>query len=202
MPSAVRGLREFRAPATEDEIADFETDVLSGFVLARASAGLVDSTIRNDVNRPELMRDWFGRPLWEMQPEDADTCFGKVLREAKPGTRTGRVAALTVLFVHFLELRHQVELQNLTGRVVECPLDEINRPRAAVDPQLRIPSTVEEIEVLFAGWREELATCRKFARTARNYAVARLTADVGLRINEARMLDLDDVRWELGRSGN
>ena len=44
-------------------------------------------------------------------------------------------------------------------------------------------------------------TCRKFAPAARNYAVARLAADVGLRINEARMLDLDDVRWELGRFG-
>ena len=49
--------------------------------------------------------------------------------------------------------------------------------------------------------REELVACRKFAPAARNYAVARLAADVGLRINEARMLDLDDVRWELGRFG-
>ena len=30
----------------EEELAEFETDVLAGFVLARASAGLVDSTIR------------------------------------------------------------------------------------------------------------------------------------------------------------
>lgn len=196
--TAVRDLRELRAPATEDELADFETDVLSGFVLARASAGLVDSTIRNDVNHLELIRDWFGRPLWEMQPSDADTYFGKVLRDANPSTRTGRASALTVYF-HFLELRHKVELHNLTDSVVECPLDEINRPRASVDPQLRIPPTVDEVEQLFAGWRAELATCRKFAPTARNYAVARLVADVGLRINEARMLDLDDVRWELGR---
>ena len=57
------------------------------------------------------------------------------------------------------------------------------------------------MEELFAGWRGELATCRKFAPAARNYAAARLAADVGLRINEARMLDLDDVRWELGRFG-
>jgi integrase/recombinase XerD len=198
--AAVRDLREHRTPASEDEIADFETDVLSGFVLARASAGLVDSTIRNDVNHLELIRDWFGRPLWEMQPTDADTYFGKVLRDARPSTRTGRAAALTVYF-HFLELRHKVELHNLTGRVVECPLDEINRPRASVDPQLRIPPTAEEVEQLFAGWREELVCCRKFAPTTRNYAVARLAADVGLRINEARMLDLDDVRWELGRFG-
>jgi integrase len=198
--AAVRDLRELRAPATEDEIADFETDLLSGFVLARASAGLVDSTIRNDVGHLELIRVWFDRPLWEMQPCDADTYFGKVLRDATPSTRTGRAAALTVYF-GFLELRHKVELHTLTGRIVECPLDEINRPRGSVDPQLRIPPTAEEIEQLFAGWREELATCRKFAPTARNYAVARLAADVGLRINEARMLDLDDVGWELGRFG-
>jgi|CXWK01.1.fsa_nt_gi integrase len=198
--AAVRDLREHRVPASEDELADFETDVLAGFVLARASAGLTDSTIRNDANHLDLIRDWFGRPLWEMQPTDADTYFGKVLRNARPSTRTGRAAALTVYF-QFLELRHKVELHQLTGRVVECPLDEINRPRAWVDAQLRIPPTAEEVEQLFAGWREELVACRKFAPAARNYAVARLAADVGLRINEARMLDLDDVRWELGRFG-
>ena len=198
--AVVRDLREHRAPASAEELADFETDVLAGFVLARASAGLADSTIRNDTSHLELIRDWFGRPLWEMQPADADAYFGKVLRDAKPSTRTGRAAALTVYF-QFLELRHKVELHNLTGRVVECPLDEMNRPRASVDPQLRIPPTATEVEQLFAGWREELVTCRKFAPAARNYAVARLAADVGLRINEARMLDLDDVRWELGRFG-
>src|SRR5919198_634227 len=81
--------------------------------------------------------------------------FGKVLRDAKPSTRTGRAAALTVFF-QFLELRHKVELHNLTGHVVECPLDELNRPRASVDPQLRIPPTQAEVEQLFAGWRGEL----------------------------------------------
>ena len=196
----VRDLRDHRAPASEEDLADFETDVLAGFVLARASAGLADSTIRNDTGHLELIRDWFGRPLWEMQPADADAYFGKVLRDARPSTRTGRAAALTVYF-QFLELRHKVELHNLTGRVVECPLDEMNRPRASVDPQLRVPPAEAEIEQLFAGWRGELATCRKFAPAARNYAAARLAADVGLRVNEARMLDLDDVRWELGRFG-
>ena len=72
----------------------------------------------------------------------------------------GRAAALTVFF-QFLELRHKVELHNLTGRVLECPLDEMNRPRASVEPQLRIPPTEEEIEQLFAGWRQELVTSRK-----------------------------------------
>ena len=71
--------------------------------------------------------------------------FGRLLRDAKPSTRTGRAAALTVYF-DFLELRHKVEIYNLTGRVVECPLDEMNRPRASVEPQLRVPPAAAEIE--------------------------------------------------------
>ena len=161
---------------------------------------LCDSVVRNDAGHLELIRAWFGLPLWEMQPGDAGAYFGRVLRDARPSTRTGRAAALTVFF-QFLELRHKIELHNLTGRVIECPLDEMNRPRASAGPQLRVPPAEAEVGQLFAGWREELASCRKFAPAARNYAVARLAADVGLRVNEARMLDLDDVRWELGRFG-
>ena len=43
-------------------------------------------------------------------------------------------AALTVFFP-FLEVRHKIELHNLTGRVIGCPLDEMSRPRTSVDPQ-------------------------------------------------------------------
>jgi len=196
----VQDLRGRRAPLSEEEIADFEVDVLAGFVMARASAGMADSTIRNDSNHLELIRAWFGRPLWEMQPADADLYFGGHLRTAAPATRTARAAALTVYF-EFLELRHRAEIYQLTGRPVEVPLDEMNRPRASVRPQLRVPPSEAEVEALFAGWRNELATTRKFAPAARNYAVARLAADVGLRINELRMLDLHDVRWELGKFG-
>ena len=35
----VRDLREHRVPASAEELADFETDVLAGLVLARAPAG-------------------------------------------------------------------------------------------------------------------------------------------------------------------
>jgi integrase/recombinase XerD len=35
----VHDLRDHRVPVSEEDLADFETDVLAGFVLARASAG-------------------------------------------------------------------------------------------------------------------------------------------------------------------
>ena len=65
-----------RAPAGPDELAEFETDVLAGFVLARAAAGLADGTISSDVVHVEQTRAWLGQPLWEMEPSDADAYFG------------------------------------------------------------------------------------------------------------------------------
>lgn len=46
-PAVVRDLREARSPTGPEELARFETDVLAGFVLARAAAGL-----------------WTGRSAW------------------------------------------------------------------------------------------------------------------------------------------
>ena len=167
--AVVRDLREARAPAGPDELAAFETDVLAGFVLARAAAGLSDNTIRSDVLHLEQLRAWFGGPLWDMEPADADAYFGKVLRDAAKGTRLARSQALRTYFL-FLEIRHKVEIHQMTGRVAECPVDEMNRPRGAGRAALRIPPSAVQVGVLFAGWRAELATCRKFAPAARSYA--------------------------------
>ena len=198
--AVVRDMRETRVPAGAEEAAALETDVLAGFVLARAAAGLSDSTISGDVSNLEQVRAWFGRPLWEMTPADAGMYFGKVMRAAAVSTRLKRAQAIKTWFA-FLELRHKAEIYRLTGHVAECPLDEVNRPRGGGRAALRIPPQEAQVEKLFTGWREELSTCRKFAPAARNYAAARLMAQVGLRVNEARMLDLDDVRWDLGRFG-
>jgi len=148
----------------------------------------------------EQVRAWLGRPLWEMESPDADRYFGEVLRAAAKGTRLSRAQALKTYFL-FLELRHKVEIHQMTGRVVECPIDEINRPRGRQQAKLRIPPTAGQVDHLFAGWREELATCRKFAPTARNYTACRLMSEVGLRVNEVCKLDLADVKWDLGRFG-
>jgi hypothetical protein len=97
--AVVRDLREVREPIGPEELAGFETDVLAGFVLARAAAGLADGTISSDVVHLEQTRAWFGRPLWEMEPADADAYFGRVLRESAKGTRLARAQALKTYFM-------------------------------------------------------------------------------------------------------
>ena len=94
--AVVRDLRDARASAGPEELAGFETDVLAGFVLARAAAGLSDGTISSHVIHLEQVRAWFGRPLWDMEPADADVYFGKVLRGTARGTRLSRAAAASL----------------------------------------------------------------------------------------------------------
>jgi hypothetical protein len=127
--AVVHDLREARVPAGPDELAAFETDTLAGLVLARAAAGLADSTIAGEVMHLEQVRAWLGRPLWTMQPADADAYFGQALRGAARGTRLARAQALKTYFL-FLELRHKVEIHQMTGHVVACPVDEVNRPQS------------------------------------------------------------------------
>ena len=126
--------------------------MLAGFVLARAAAGLSDGTIASDVLHLEQVRAWFGLPLWDMEPPDADAYFGKVLRDTAKGTRLSRAQALKTYFL-FLELRHKAEIHQMTGRIVECPIDEMNRPRGRQQARLRIPPTAAQVGRLFAGWR-------------------------------------------------
>lgn len=45
----------------------------------------------------------------------------------REGTRLARAQALKTYFL-FVELRHKVEIHQLTGRVVVCPIDVMNRP--------------------------------------------------------------------------
>ncbi len=103
--AVVRDLREMRGVAGPEEIERFETDVFAGFVLARSAAGLSDCTIRSDVSHLEQVRTWFGRPLWDMEPADADAYFGTVLRAVPVNTRLARAQAVKTYF-EFVELRH------------------------------------------------------------------------------------------------
>lgn len=54
--SVVRDLRDGRPLARLQELADSETDLLAGFVLAQSSAGLAASTIRGELSNLEQVR--------------------------------------------------------------------------------------------------------------------------------------------------
>ncbi|GAA3033979.1 hypothetical protein GCM10020000_09100 [Streptomyces olivoverticillatus] len=75
-----------------------------------------------------------------------------------PGQRAFFCSSLvTDISQLFLELRHKVEIHRMAGWVVECPIDEMNRPPGSKDAALRIPPTEPGGQALFtagaASWR-------------------------------------------------
>ena len=89
--AVVQDLRERQLPVSlhEGPLGDRRA---GRFVLARASAGFADGAISSDVGHLEQVHTWFGKPLWHMEPTDADTYFGKVMRHSAKGTRLARGA--------------------------------------------------------------------------------------------------------------
>jgi integrase/recombinase XerD len=95
--AAVRDLRSHLHLSDPDEVAAFELDLLSEYALARAAATIGDATIRRDLAVIGEVREWLGRPMWEMRPQDMDRFLvdgqrGKDPRdEGQQGPRAGGV---------------------------------------------------------------------------------------------------------------
>lgn len=196
----VRQLRPAAMLSTLDEVAAFEQDLLSEYVLARASAGVGDRTIRGEADVIGEVRAWFDRPLWEMRPQDLDRFLGEDQRHLATTTKVRKAQAVSVFF-EFLELRHRPDIHAATGVLVTNPVDEINRPRASAATRLRIPPPAAEVDALFADWRDALPATRKYAPAVRNYAATRLVSLVGPRVSELCLLQVGDVRFDLGPFG-
>jgi site-specific recombinase XerD len=89
----------------------------------------------------------------------------------------------------------------LTGVVVSQPIDEFNRQSGFTLGKVRVPPSDDEVEVLFDGWRNDVAGARKYLPAARDHFAASLWRRLGLRINETVMLDIRDWRPDLGPLG-
>ncbi len=76
--AAVRDLREVGAGAGPEELVDFETDVLAGFVLARAAAPGIDGATRHrsSTSGPDAISVTRGGPLPRARPLHLASVFG------------------------------------------------------------------------------------------------------------------------------
>lgn len=62
--------------------------------------------------------------------------LGRALREVAKGTRLSRAQAVKTFFFYLSIDRHEVEIHQMTGHVVECPIDEMNRPWRSLPTRL------------------------------------------------------------------
>jgi integrase len=196
----VRDLRSPRSLDDPDQAAAYQEHLLAEFALARLAHGVADGTIRGELAAVLEFLDGAGVWAWEIQPAHADRFLGHSQRGRANQTRRGKAGAID-LFFRFLEVRYRGELHQLTGRLIGSPIDACNRPRHAGDFHVRVPPSPAALASFFAAWRGELSTSRKWLCASRHYAMARLAAEVGLRLRELCCLRLEDLHFEHGPLG-
>ena len=199
--AVVRSLGAPKRLQSSQDVGDFEQELVDQFLLASIASGYSDAKVGDDRAVLFEFSRFLGRPLWTAEPADADRFLVLQRRTGLArSTVVGKVGTLAQ-FYDFLLLRYQGDIHTLTGYVVVQPIDEYNRPAKAEHGAARVPPRIDEVQVLFEGWRQGLPQVRKYLPAARDYLAASLWRRAGLRINETVMLDIRDWRPDLGEFG-
>lgn len=200
--TVIRGAAAAVAPATTDPW-EFQGECVEAFVASWRARGFSPVTIENDIGLLERTLTALGRPAWEVTPEDIDRVVGDLALAGRKASTRRDYVQIFKCFHRFLQVRKAAEIQAGFGVALVCPVDEFNASRHVGDdsPDSMPPPTPERVGEFFDFLKERIATARKYAPAARDYALFRTLYHAGLRSEEASLLDLADVHLSRGPFG-
>lgn len=189
--------------ATTDDPWEFQAGCVEAFVASWRARGFSHVTIDNDTGLLERTLAALGRPAWEVTPEDIDRVVGELAVAGRAASTRREYVQIFKGFHRFLQTRKAVEIEALFGVRLVCPVDEFNASRHVGDdsPALLPPPTPERVAEFFDFLKDRIATARKYAPAARDYALFRTLYHAGLRSEEAALLDRPDLHFGRGPFG-
>lgn len=183
--------------------AAFQAACVEAYLASWTARGFSPVTIENDAGVLDRVLVLLGRPAWEVTVEDVDRVVGGLAADGlASSTRRGYVQAFKG-FHRFLQARKAVEIDAVFGVRLVCPVDEFNAARHVGDdsPALPAPPTPERLAEFFEFLKVRIATGRKYAPAARDYALFRTLYHAGLRADEVAQLHRPDVHFDRGPFG-
>jgi integrase/recombinase XerD len=181
----------------------FQADCVQAFVASWTARGFAATTIENDVGVLERILTALGRPAWEVSVEDVDRVVGDLARAGRAVSTRRNYLQVFKGFHRFLQARKAAEIEAAFGVRLTCPVDEYNSARHVSDgcPAADPPPAPERLSEFFAFLKTRIATTRKYAPAARDYALFRTLYHAGTRCEETVLLDIPDVHFERGPFG-
>lgn len=182
---------------------EFQEQCVEAFVASWRARGFSPVTIDNDIGLLERTLVALGRPAWDVTPEDVDRVVGELAVAGRKASTRREYVQIFKAFHRFLQVRKAAEIEAGFGVRLVCPVDEFNASRHVGDdsPQAMPPPTPERVAAFFEFLKGRIATARKYAPAARDYALFRTLYHAGLRSDEASMLDLPDLHFGRGPFG-
>lgn len=190
------------ASASSDPLA-FQQDCVDAFVASWRARGFSPVTIENDVGLLERTLAALGRPAWEVTAEDIDRVVGDLAIAGRASSTRREYVQIFKGFHRFLQVRKAPEIEATFGVRLVCPVDEFNASRHVGDesPALLAPPTPERVNEFFDFLKGRIATARKYAPAARDYALFRTIYHAGLRSEESSLLEIPDLHFGRGPFG-
>jgi integrase/recombinase XerD len=181
----------------------FQAACVDAFVGSRSARGFSPITIENEIGVLERFLVLLIVPAWEADPDDIDRVVAELVGKGMAAsTRRGYVQTFKD-FHRYLMARKAAEIEATFGVRLADPLDEFNAARHVGNdsPSTKAPPTPERMEAFFEFLRDRIASARKFAPAARDYALFRTLYHAGLRADEAASLELQDLHFGRGPFG-
>lgn len=206
--AAGSGLRLVSGEAVKLEVPHrdpelYQGDCVVAYLATWTARGFSATTIENDSGVLARVLDLLVLPAWEVTAADIDRMVGTLAAQGRASsTRRGYVQVFKG-FHRFLETRRAAEIEALFGVRLSCPVDEFNAARHVSDdsPLSGPPPSLERMDAFFDFLRQRIATARKYAPAARDYAMFRTLYHAGLRAQEASQLDVADLHFSRGPFG-
>jgi integrase/recombinase XerD len=198
----VQGGAVVQQPLTSDP-REFQDECVEAFIASWRARGFSPVTIGNDIGLLERALKALGRPAWEVTPDDIDRVVGDLAVAGRTAATRREYVQIFKGFHRFLQARKSAEIEAAFGVKLICPVDEFNASRHVGDdsPAELPPPLPERVEEFFDFLKGRIATARKYAPAARDYAMFRTLYHAGLRSEEATRLDRPDVHFKRGPFG-
>jgi integrase/recombinase XerD len=189
-------------PAASDPLV-FQRECVDAFVASWRARGFSQVTIDNDIGLLERTLSALGRPAWEVTAEDIDRVVGDLAVAGRAASTRREYVQIFKGFHRFLQVRKAAEIEVSFGVRLVCPVDEFNASRHVGDDSSALlpPPTPERVVEFFEFMKARIATARKYAPAARDYALFRTLYHGGLRSEEAALLEVPDVHFGRGPFG-
>ncbi len=173
------------------------------FVTTMTARGFSPTTIEGAIVRLDRVLGVCGSYVWELDAAGLDYVLTELAAQGVGADTRRKYLGELVRFHRFLTARKSVEIERSFGVRIEDPVDEFNECHhvASDSPATRPPPTVERMDAFFEFLRDRVATARKYAPAARDYALFRTLFHAGLRADESVSLERSDVHFARGPFG-
>ena len=197
------GMQPQKEEPSYEESVRFQAKLIGLWEQQQSVLGYTKATIALNIRNVNEILDISDKFIWELSASDMDSFYESLVGRGLAYSTRRKYQSCIAAFLDFLEARHSRDIYENYGVNVPSIIDKFNRHmhrRDDMDSAV-LPPEPELLERFWDGLKNEMLNARKFATIARDYMIFRTMEKAGLRSFECIMLDVKDIRFDLGEKG-